>query len=216
MKAILCGILFFVWVGCGLCDPLFSEAVRQSQSVAVQAYPDLGVKGSLMNDLFAQLYREHGWRDPEFFKNDQWPLQLAKECAQKLPQELARIERSKADMKASDNDRHVRELAFKDRPVPLPAKTPYDLDPYRRKNYVSGYECGYRWALVWLAREIPADPELGLANQLGQRAGATAALCYLVGVNPSDVPDMPDNKISCGREILRPKFRYHPVYGPGY
>ena len=142
MKATVLGIVFFAWVSIGWCDIPFSEAVQQSQRAAVQAYPELGVQHSQFNDLFTARCRHYQFADPEYFKNDQWPLLIAKECVQ----ELAHLEKERAAIE-------TRRQALKDFHAPEPAATPFDSDLQKRKEYLAAYQDGYRQVLV-LRRRI--------------------------------------------------------------
>ncbi len=54
------------------------------QRKAVEMYPQLGVRDSAFNKKFWVLYRQREIADPEFVKNPQWPVVLAKECAAQL------------------------------------------------------------------------------------------------------------------------------------
>ena len=53
--------------------------------VAVQKYPQLGVKDSAFNKRFLEAHTERQSTAPEFFKNPQWPLMLAEELAEQSP-----------------------------------------------------------------------------------------------------------------------------------
>lgn len=51
---------------------------------AVELYPDLGIADSAFRKEFERLRRERKSSTPSLFKNPQWPVVLAKQCASKL------------------------------------------------------------------------------------------------------------------------------------
>jgi len=56
-------------------------ADEEWRAKALEAYPDIGKKGSPLNARFVALYNERQKSDPDFFKNPKWPLVLANEVA---------------------------------------------------------------------------------------------------------------------------------------
>ncbi len=53
----------------------------ESQKIAVQRYPQLGVAGSSLNTQFLARYNLYRRTRPDFFKNPSWPIALADEIA---------------------------------------------------------------------------------------------------------------------------------------
>jgi hypothetical protein len=65
-------------------DPAAVQATRSAQNEAVKRYPALGIEGSRENSVFVSTFRsikESG--DAEFFKNPEWPLELAELLAKR-------------------------------------------------------------------------------------------------------------------------------------
>ncbi len=61
------------------------------QRKAVEMYPQLGVQGSEFNKKFWGLYQQRKLSNPAYFNLPQWPVLLAKECANQLgPQAAAK------------------------------------------------------------------------------------------------------------------------------
>lgn len=58
-------------------SPLQSQGAQQR---AIQQYPQLGIANSPMNLEFVRRYKEYQHTNPDYFKNPEWPLNLAKEC----------------------------------------------------------------------------------------------------------------------------------------
>jgi hypothetical protein len=54
---------------------------QEWQVKAVQAYPDLGVRGTALNTAFVNLYSQRKQSDSAFFSDPEWPMRLAKEVA---------------------------------------------------------------------------------------------------------------------------------------
>ena len=66
-----------------------STAVAYYQREATKRYPELAVKDSRFNALFVARYKALKRSNPNYFSVDNWPLLLADECAQQIPQVLA-------------------------------------------------------------------------------------------------------------------------------
>lgn len=61
-----------------------TQITARSQKEAIRRYPALGIKGSLENEMFVNLYREilsNGGE--EFFTNPEWPVELAEMLAKR-------------------------------------------------------------------------------------------------------------------------------------
>ena len=174
MKATVLGTIFFAWVSLGWCGTPFAEAVQQSQRAAVRAYPELGVEHSPLNDLFGSSYLTYQYNNPAYFKDDQWPLHLAKECVQ----ELARREKEQAETEIRvQRERPAMEArmrAYKDFPVPEPTTTPFDSDAQKRKEYLAAYQDGYRQTLA-IRRKIRFPFGPFSTHMKGWNAGVAAA-----------------------------------------
>lgn len=59
------------------------------QRKAVELYPQLGVSGSEFNKKFWSLYRQRMQTSPAYFNLPQWPVLLARECANQLASQAA-------------------------------------------------------------------------------------------------------------------------------
>lgn len=76
---------------CLLCLLTFAtSAIAQEknhdwQLIAVQKYPELGVKDSDFNKRFLETYTQRKATDPAFFTSPNWPLTLATEIASQRP-----------------------------------------------------------------------------------------------------------------------------------
>ena len=189
MKSFVLGFIFFARVHLGLCETPLSEAVQKSQRSAVQAYPEIAVAGSPLNRLFIELYNDYRLNKPAYFKDDQWPLQLAEEC---VP-ELARREKEQAEHTTRNEhylaEREIRKLALKDSPIPVPTTTPFDSDPQKRKEYLDAYKAGYRNALIlerkirFIAVEYEKSP---LPKHVGWNGGTSDGYAFLEGRHTLD------------------------------
>lgn len=60
-----------------------AEVTRHAQQEAVKRYPALGVEGSRENILFVTTFRELKDNADDFFKNAEWPLELAELLAKR-------------------------------------------------------------------------------------------------------------------------------------
>ena len=84
------------------------STVQDAKAKAIQLYPDLGVKGSLLNLKFISTYQTLQRSNPDFFKDPFWPLTLAKECSDTLnngtPQAPAQPAAEKDEPKSQDTD----------------------------------------------------------------------------------------------------------------
>ena len=58
--------------------------LAESQREAVRRYPELGVKGSRMNEAYLARYRIYKSTRPEYFNDQNWPVNLAEETAPTL------------------------------------------------------------------------------------------------------------------------------------
>jgi hypothetical protein len=56
-----------------------------AQAEAVRLYPDLGTIGTPLNQEFTSRYKKYRVTNPAFFDQPDWPIRLAKECAESLP-----------------------------------------------------------------------------------------------------------------------------------
>lgn len=57
------------------------------QRKAVEMYPQLGASDSPFSKKFQQLRRRQELGNPDYFNNPQWPVLLARECAEQLAAE---------------------------------------------------------------------------------------------------------------------------------
>lgn len=65
-------------------DPAVVEVTKHAQNEAVKRYPALGIEGSRENEIFVTTFRGlKGSGDTEFFKNPEWPLELAELLAKR-------------------------------------------------------------------------------------------------------------------------------------
>ena len=65
-------------------DPVAVEVTRNAQNLAVRRYPALGIEGTRENTVFVTTFRElKGNANEEFFKNPEWPLELAELLAKR-------------------------------------------------------------------------------------------------------------------------------------
>jgi len=65
-------------------SPANPVVVADTKLRAVQRYPSLGVANSPLNTAFVARYKLYQVERPEFFSDPEWPMQLAKECADAL------------------------------------------------------------------------------------------------------------------------------------
>jgi hypothetical protein len=56
----------------------------QQQQVLIQMFPQLGVKGSLLNQKYVAEFNRLKTENPSFFEDKTWPLILAQQCADSL------------------------------------------------------------------------------------------------------------------------------------
>lgn len=81
-----CAILLsLLVVSSGFANPS-PEAVRSSQRIAVEAFPELGVKGSPLNRRFLERLEEYRGRNSEILDRPDWPYRIAQQCEKELRQ----------------------------------------------------------------------------------------------------------------------------------
>ncbi len=73
------------------------QTVSDWQREATKAYPALATKDSDLNHLFVSEYSRLKQENPAFFSDPQWPLVLARQCAEKLKPEVAAISPAPAE-----------------------------------------------------------------------------------------------------------------------
>jgi hypothetical protein len=65
-------------------DPAVVQVTKSAQNEAVRRYPALGIEGSRENTIFVTTFRSiKDSGDAEFFKNPEWPLELAELLAKR-------------------------------------------------------------------------------------------------------------------------------------
>jgi hypothetical protein len=57
-------------------------AIYASKQNAIRLYPDLGVAGSDFNVRFLALHKKYMTERPDYFRDPEWPLTLAREVAE--------------------------------------------------------------------------------------------------------------------------------------
>lgn len=80
MKIHILVLLLFVSVASGIAQTTETEW----QQAAIKQFPDLGVKDSPLNKQFVSAHKRLKASEPDFFLNPQWPLVLARQCAEQL------------------------------------------------------------------------------------------------------------------------------------
>jgi len=164
---------FISWCACFWGSSLLLAApsghVFANQSEAVRLFPELGLRGSPLNSLFLERYSDYRRSRPDYFASDEWPIQLAQQCADEL-QKLEKKWREAREQELAEIERRTQ--AFRNYPVPEPAKTPYDDDSDARAEYLRFYRDGYRSALAVVGVPIWCGVGPSIA---GHNAGAAAA-----------------------------------------
>ena len=64
--------------------PIYRRNPKAAQQKAVALYPDVGVAGSTLNNEFVARLKRYRAEKAEFFAEPDWPIRLAKECADEL------------------------------------------------------------------------------------------------------------------------------------
>jgi hypothetical protein len=59
----------------------FEVAVAASQREAIRMFPQIGILDSPMNRGFRERYQKYRKDQPEYFREANWPVKLAKEVA---------------------------------------------------------------------------------------------------------------------------------------
>jgi hypothetical protein len=64
-------------------------STQQAQAMAVRQNPELGRKGSALNQRFVSIYESERLLNPDAFQDPQWPLKIAQRAVAELKKELA-------------------------------------------------------------------------------------------------------------------------------
>ena len=74
------------------------QTVADWQSEAIRTYPALAAKDSDLNRLFVSEYARLKRENPAVFLNPQWPMGLARLCAEKLIPKVAAVSPTPDDL----------------------------------------------------------------------------------------------------------------------
>ena len=72
-------------------QPFAPKVTSQQQAVLLQMFPQLGVKGSPLNQKYVAEFNRLKTENPSFFNDKTWPLLLAQQCADALSRDSAPI-----------------------------------------------------------------------------------------------------------------------------
>ena len=89
MRLLLC----VTTLALGITSPVLNaqSTIEQEKTIAVRLYPELGVKGSPLNQRYVTEYNRLKTENPTFFDDESWPLLLAKQCADYLSKNSAPV-----------------------------------------------------------------------------------------------------------------------------
>jgi hypothetical protein len=166
------------------------QTVADWQREAARTYPALAAKDSDLNRLFMSEYSRLKRETPAFFSDPQWPMLLARQCAEKLkPKETSDVSPNPAGPSVSKESDKSKQIKVECRILEMPSRQADDVEETLLRWSGNPVEqTGELDSMLWGMRadktiETSGTAESGNTGKAENRKGAVQLVPH--GVDPT-------------------------------